>query len=170
MTGLVGGERISKSDIRLRAYGSVDEFNAILGCVRSVCLDPDLNKILLMLQHQCFRVGSDLATPKHHSSGVERISKHDVETLEHLIDEWNERLPALHAFILPGGNRVGSLLHLARTVARRAERWTSALLSRDPHVAVVLQYLNRLSDLLFVLARSANAREKIMDVEWDKTS
>jgi len=160
-TGLVDGTRVPKNHPRIAAYGTVDELNAVLGLVRTWNRSgPDearqrIDDLLETLQHELFDLGADLAT----RSGVEgalRISDDATRALEDRIDELNAALPPLEEFILPGGGSVGALLHQARTVCRRAERELLTLMDADPEVdAGPLRYLNRLSDLLFVLGRWA---------------
>ncbi|MFN7949262.1 MAG: cob(I)yrinic acid a,c-diamide adenosyltransferase [Blastocatellia bacterium] len=155
-TSLVSGDRVSKADLRVSAYGDVDELNSVLGVVRTFPLDVELNELLGRLQNDLFTVGADLATPA--GTPVPRVSPEMVTELEQVIDKYLEELEPLKEFILPGGSNAGAMLHLARTVARRAERVVVALAEREEITAEALQYLNRLSDLLFVLARVANKR------------
>ena len=167
-TGLFDGTRVSKADPRVEAYGHVDELNAILGLVRAAGVDADLDARLQHLQRDLFALGSRLADPRHRIA--ERVTKAalvdaDVNRLETWIDEAEAQLQPLRRFILPGGSQAGALLHLARTVCRRAERHIVSLGS-DAVDAGLLAYVNRLSDLLFVLARLANARAGVPEVEW----
>ena len=155
-TSLVSGDRVSKADLRVSAYGDVDELNSVLGVARTFPLDPELNDLLGRLQNELFTVGADLATPA--GTPVPRVSLEMVTELEQIIDQYLAELEPLKEFILPGGSQAGAMLHLARTVARRAERVVVALADREEITAAALQYLNRLSDLLFVLARAANKR------------
>ena len=155
-TSLVSGDRVSKADLRVSAYGDVDELNSVLGVVRTGPLDVELSELLGRLQNDLFTVGADLATPA--GTPVPRVSPEMVTELEQVIDKYLEELEPLKEFILPGGSSAGAMLHLARTVARRAERVVVALAEREEITAEALQYLNRLSDLLFVLARAANKR------------
>lgn len=155
-TSLVSGDRVSKADLRVSAYGDVDELNSVLGVVRTGPLDVELSELLGRLQNDLFTVGADLATPA--GTPVPRVSPEMVTELEQVIDQYLEELEPLKEFILPGGSSAGAMLHLARTVARRAERVVVALAEREEITAEALQYLNRLSDLLFVLARAANKR------------
>jgi cob(I)alamin adenosyltransferase len=167
-TGLFDGTRVSKSDPRVDAYGHVDELNAILGLVRAAGVDPELDARIQHLQRDLFALGSRLADPRHRIA--ERVTKaalvdDDVIRLESWIDESERQLQPLRRFILPGGSQSGALLHLARTVCRRAERQIVSL-GPDAVDAGLLAYVNRLSDLLFVLARLANARAGVAEVEW----
>jgi cob(I)alamin adenosyltransferase len=167
-TGLFDGRRVSKSDQRVDAYGEVDELNAVLGLALAEPLDHDFAEILLAIQRDLFAVGGRLADPSHKIA--ERVSKvaitpEDIARLEGWIDRLESGLPPLRRFILPGGSRAGALLHLARTVCRRAER-RIVLLGADSLEAEILAYVNRLSDLLFVLARAVNHRAGIPETEW----
>lgn len=149
-TGLFGGDRVAKTHPRIRAYGAVDELNAHLG-VAATHLEGDLAEEVERLQHMCFRLGADLASPPDEDS--RRVEASHVEELTARIEELEEELPKLDGFILPGGGPAGAHLHLARTVCRRAERlaWAAEDVSKPARV-----YLNRLSDHLFLLARKAN--------------
>ncbi len=155
-TGLLGGSRVSKASPRLHAYGTVDELNAILGLALT---EKDIHDLLRnhlnALQHTLFRLGADLSAPG--SLSIERMTKEDVMSLEEWIAILEHPLPHLQNFIVPGGSRGASLLHHARTVCRRAERWTVTISEEEkinPHITI---FLNRLSDYLFLAARTANA-------------
>ena len=166
-TSLFGKDRISKGDPRVDAYGEVDELNAWLGYVRSFTVDPDIDAALLQIQRDLFAVGAQLADPSDRLA--DRVTKAfitdaDVARLEALIDRHEQELPALTRFILPGGALAGASLHVARTVCRRAERRIVALVPL-PDVLIV-RYMNRLSDLLFAMARVANARAGAHETEW----
>lgn len=166
-TSLYGGDRVRKSDSRVDAYGDVDELNAWLGLARASELDPDVDAALLKIQRDLFALGAQLADPA--DTIATRVAKTvigeaDVLRLETLIDHLESELPPLRRFILAGGSPAGAILHVARTVCRRAERRIVALEpAADP---ILLQYINRLSDLLFVLARSANHRKGVPETEW----
>jgi cob(I)alamin adenosyltransferase len=166
-TSLFDKTRVSKADSRVDAYGEVDELNAWLGFVRAAGLDEDLDEPIVRIQRDLFALGAQLADPR--DKIAERVTKaslgdEDVARLEALIDWLETELPPLKRFILPGGSPVGAALHLARTVCRRAERRIIAL---DPPVdPVLIRYVNRLSDLLFVLARAVNHRERVPETEW----
>jgi len=165
-TNLFDGTRIAKSDPRVDAYGEVDEANAVLGLARGAVLHPDLDDMLVQIQRDLFALGSQLADPAERIAGrVEKASlkQQDVTRLENWIDQLEAELTPLRRFVLPGGATAGATLHLARTVFRRAERRMVALGVLEP---VLLTYANRLSDLLFVMARVANARAGIAEVEW----
>ena len=166
-TGLVGGARVPKDSLRVDAYGSVDELNSVLGIARAFLHDPELDNLIAELQKDLFVLGADLAsTADHQQRNVPRISKEKVVAMEHTIDKFEAELSPLRAFILPGGGVAGSLLHNARTVARRAERRVITLSRTEAVNEQLLPYLNRLSDLLFVMARLANHRESKGEIEW----
>lgn len=166
-TSLFDGTRVSKSDPRVDAYGDIDELNAWLGLARATGTDTRLNDEILRLQRDLFALGAQLADPADKLAA--RVTKaivadDDVARLERLIDELELELPPLRKFILAGGTMPGAMLHVARTVCRRAER---RIVSLDPPVdAVLLRYVNRLSDLLFVLARTINHRAGFTETEW----
>jgi len=155
-TGLAGGRRLSKASKRVAAYGEVDELNSVVGLARSFGADPRLDEMLEAVQHGLFVVGADLATPAD-VDGT-RVDADDVAQLETFLDELLIDLDPLKEFVLPGGAPAGASLQLARTVARRAERAAVALAEEEPIGPDVVIYLNRLSDLLFVMARAANVR------------
>lgn len=167
-TGLGDGRRVSKDDLRVEAYGTVDEANACLGLaiIEADQAPPSLQPVaglLRSIQHDLFDVGADLCTPpKAGEKPGDRLRILPAQTarLEASIDHWNDPLPALESFVLPGGTRLAAALHIARTVVRRAERCVVSLHTADPQntSAEIVRYLNRLSDLLFVLARVANQK------------
>jgi len=165
-TGLFGGHRVSKSDLRIKAYGSVDELNAVLGVVRSEGLPPEVDKIVLRLQSELFQLGAQLASPDPEKSGTRALTESDVGILENEIDTLEKGLPSLKAFILPGGTKGAAQLHVARCVCRRAERELVALAAQAAISATMLKYVNRVSDLLFVLARVANKTASMDETEW----
>jgi cob(I)alamin adenosyltransferase len=167
-TSLFDNTRVSKADARVDAYGEVDEVNACLGAARAAGVDADLGGALEQIQKDLFALGARLADPS--SRIAARVTKAaiadaDVERLEQTIDRLEAELPPLRRFILPGGSPAGSLLHLSRTVCRRAERRVIAL---GPNAVepILVVYLNRLSDLLFVMARAANHRARMPETEW----
>jgi cob(I)alamin adenosyltransferase len=170
-TGLVGGPRVLKSDLRVEAYGAVDETNSFIGLARLSTREfPELDSILEGVQNALFDLGADLATPETGEPlGYEplRVTEKQVEDIEKAIDLINSNLDPLTSFVLPGGSPASAALHVARTVSRRAERLIVSLSQRsEDHVnPVALRYVNRLSDLLFVAARAANANGKD-DVLW----
>jgi cob(I)alamin adenosyltransferase len=158
-TGLVGGHRVRKDSARIAAYGTVDELNAVLGAARSHGLPQRIDAIVGRIQDELFTVGADLALPAGSDRsrwGIPPITAKDTDRLEREIDMCEAELEPLRQFILPGGSMAGAQLHLARTVARRAERAVVALQRAEQVDAAVVVYLNRLSDLCFVLARCAN--------------
>jgi cob(I)alamin adenosyltransferase len=169
-TGLFGGGRVGKDDPRVEAYGEVDELNASLGLVRAIELMPRVDEVVVGVQRDLFAIGALLATPdpvkmREHLVKA-RIDEERVQQLEHSIDDCERELEPLKTFILPGGTPKAAALHLARTVCRRAERRVVAL-RRDTEVPeLVVRYLNRLSDLLFMLARVANRRAGAGEVTW----
>jgi cob(I)alamin adenosyltransferase len=161
-TGLGDGTRVSKDNPRVTAYGEVDELNAVLGLLHVHCPDAPQRDLLRAIQNDLFDVGADLCVPG--TEGL-RVTAGQAERLERAIDRVNEELSPLTSFILPGGTPAAAWLHLARTVCRRAERAVVTLMRSEPVNEQVLIYLNRLSDLLFVLARAANAGGSA-DVLW----
>lgn len=169
-TGLFGGQRVRKNSPRVEAYGCVDELNAVIGAARSFLEDAEVDAVLAQVQESLFVVGSDLATPFQEggrsAAVVPRITPECVNELQAIIDRYQARLPRLNKFILPGGHRAAAFLHLARTVCRRAERRVVTLADQEPINDQVLAYLNRLSDLLFVLARVVNHRAGIAEITW----
>jgi len=167
-TGLFDGTRVSKADSRVDAYGAVDELSAWLGLVRAEGVDARIDRMLDRLQRDLLAVGSMLADPRRKIAGRVRkaaIRAADVRRLEGWIDRLEAGLPPLRRFILAGGTRSGGMLHLARTVCRRAER---RIVGLGPHAVDrhVVVFVNRLSDLLFVMARSVNARAGVAETEW----
>ncbi|MCI0337011.1 MAG: cob(I)yrinic acid a,c-diamide adenosyltransferase [Acidobacteria bacterium] len=155
-TSLVDGSRVSKADPRVAAYGEVDELNSLLGLSRAGLADQELDEALEKIQNELFIVGADLASPL--TIQVPRIEDEHILEMEQLIDLLLEELEPLREFILPGGTAFGAALHLARTIARRAERSVVALAENSEINENAIRYLNRLSDLLFVMARVANKR------------
>ena len=157
-TSLVGGSRVSKSNDIIDAIGNVDELNALLGL--AVCdLKKPFMSILKNIQNDLFDIGADIATPINKKGTVLRINKDYIVYLEKEIDKINNNLPPLNSFILPGGSKISSIIHLARTVNRRCERSVVKLNGKQKVNIEVLKYLNRLSDYLFVLARALNKKE-----------
>lgn len=159
-TGLIGGERVPKDDLRVVAYGEVDELNAALGLALAF-LPAELSDVasqLLHVQRVLFDVGAELATPPGARKARWELDAAEISRLEAAIDAMEEALPPLRNFILPGGHPAGAQLHFARTVARRAERAAVKLNASEPLEPRLLQYLNRLSDYLFVLSRMVNSR------------
>jgi cob(I)alamin adenosyltransferase len=166
-TSLFGGTRVKKNDGRVDAYGDVDETGAWLGLARASAIDAELDAELVLLQRDLFALGAQLADPA--DKIADRVTKaalgdDDVARLERLIDRLDTELPPLRRFILAGGTAAGAALHVARTVCRRAERRMVGL--EPPVDSVLLRYVNRLSDLLFVLARAVNRRAGVAETEW----
>ena len=167
-TGLFDGTRVSKADPRVDAYGAVDELNAWLGLVRAAAPSLDIDDLLLRIQRDLFALGAMLADPSHRIAqrvNKARLTDEDVARLEQAIDLHEADLPPLRRFILAGGSNAGAMLHLARTVCRRAERRIVALGSGEIDPMAVV-YINRLSDLLFVLARHVNRQAGAPETEW----
>ena len=168
-TGLVGGARVAKDDPRIRAFGTLDELGAHLGLV-ATSAGPDARNLLPLLtrlQHELYIAQSELATPPGAKAPAHRIEPRHVERLEHEIDQYSATFEPVHSFVLPRGHAVGAQLHVARAVARRAEREVWALHRVTPQREPTLQWLNRLGDLLFALALSENRREQFAEIAPD---
>ena len=164
-TGLQGGKRVSKSSDRIRAYGNVDEVNSVLGLVLSDKVDQDVEEIFKKIQNELFVAGADLSNPDL-SNDKNRITFEMVEALEKKIDVFEKELEPLTNFILPGGHSLAALLHEVRTITRRAETDVVSLDENENLNQECKKYLNRLSDLLFVIARTVNKRHGIKDIIW----
>jgi len=161
-TGLGDGSRVQKTHARIEAYGTVDEANSAIGVVLAVAgLPAEVATCLTDIQHELFDLGGELAVPGHHVISADQVAK-----LERQLDGFNINLPALKEFILPGGGPAAAACHLARAISRRAERRTWTLAQLEPVAPAVLQYLNRLSDLLFVVARVLAGHERGEEVLW----
>jgi len=169
-TGLFGGRRVTKDVPRIEACGTVDELNSVLGLARAEPLPEDVDRVLGRLQTELFEVGAELATPDPHARGNRTIGPQHVRAIEADVDRFEAPLAPLEHFILPAGTRAAATLHVARAVCRRAERrLVAAIRPADEEISPVLvAYLNRLGDLLFVLARSVNAQAGRPDVVWQK--
>lgn len=167
-TGLFGGQRVSKDNPRVEAYGNVDELNAHIG-LAMVHLHSHmrLREVLQRVQNTLFVIGAELATPVGHKAPVEPINEQYVQEIERWIDELEQNLPALRHFILPGGSAGAAILHVTRTVCRRTERQVVSLFHLEPGNPLIITYLNRLSDLLFVMARTVNLAEGVEETVWD---
>jgi cob(I)alamin adenosyltransferase len=169
-TGLFGGGRVPKDDVRVEAYGDVDELNAVIGMARSVEMMPRIDEVLVPIQRDLFAIGALLATPNREKMAQHlekaRIDEARIAELEHAIDDGEAELEPLTAFILPGGTPKAAALHVARTVCRRAERHVVSLQHEVELPPLAIIYLNRLSDLLFTLARVANRRAGAGEVTW----
>jgi cob(I)alamin adenosyltransferase len=174
-TSLVGGQRRPKDDLRIEAYGTVDELNSFVGLARESAQAPEvaenvaeLAQILLRVQHELFNLGSLLATlPEDVHPRQARITSADSEQLEHEIDRMNEGLPPLRSFVLPGGSRLNAELHICRTICRRAERVAVSLAAETTVDEAILKYLNRLSDALFVWSRWASHQTRSPETLWE---
>jgi cob(I)alamin adenosyltransferase len=167
-TSLYGGRRVSKAELRVCAYGTIDEANSSIGLARAYGLPPEVDRVLDTVQRDLFVIGAELASGLNAEAklGMDLVDARDVERLEQAIDAAEQGLAPLRTFILPGGSLGASALHLARTVARRAERELVRLREQAPVRPEVVAYVNRLSDLLFVLARRANSAQGVSDVPW----
>ncbi len=170
-TGLIGGRRVSKDDPRVEAYGAIDELNAHLGAACARLADPDLVTLVQAIQNRLFDLGAELATPlPGKAAAVPPIAAQHVDVLERAIDQFEDALPPLREFILPSGSDAAAAFHVARTVARRAERRIVTLARTERLNPEILRYVNRLSDLLFVLARTVNQRAGQLDTVWRKST
>lgn len=166
-TSLFGGERVEKNHLRLEAYGTIDELNSVLGVSSSFNNDELVKKIIYEIQNSLFRVGSELATPPEvKSKAIVSISSEEITNIENVIDDIELKLNPLQNFILPGGSKSASFLHLARTICRRAERKIIELDLNESINPDIIVYINRLSDLLFVLARFANHLSSTPEIGW----
>jgi cob(I)alamin adenosyltransferase len=167
-TGLFGGIRVRKDDLRIEAYGTVDELNATIGVVRTCAMPESISEQIASISSVLFTLGADLATPLDPPPSFEipRISMEHINELESWIDRFDERLEPLKAFILPGGTPAAAHLHVARTICRRAERCAVGLAAHEDVGSYVVKYLNRLSDYLFTAARAVNAEAGVADVPW----
>jgi len=173
-TSLFGGTRVPKHHIRIHSYGTIDELNSWLGLIRDQPIDANTSEVLTLIQEKLFTVGAILATEPSKAvlkNGTERlnipkIDATDIERLEKEMDQMNEHLPQMTHFILPGGHTTVSYCHLARTVCRRAERMITLLDEQETVEPAILQYINRLSDYLFVLARKLSSDLKANEIKW----
>lgn len=178
-TGLFGGGRVRKDDPRIAAYGTLDELNAMLGVARAEAARAgeigdgpadEFDSLLREVQNHLFDLGAELATPQAESKGLQLIQQRHVEQLERAIDRHEERLPPLTQFVLPGGTALAAQFHVARCVCRRTEREIVHLSAGQPVRDLAIRYVNRLSDLLFVLARAANHAAGVDDTPWKKAA
>ena len=166
-TALYGGARVGKDAPRIEAIGTVDELNAYIGYAQTLVEDTDLSDLMAQIQNHLFAVGADLATPATHTKATEfRIPADFTTTMETAIDTLSEELPPLTNFILPGGCAAGAILHIARVVCRRSERRVVQLANETEVNPEIIRSLNRLSDLLFVLARTVNFRAQAPEPIW----
>ena len=167
-TALYGGTRVGKDAPRIEAIGTVDELNAYIGYVQTLIEDTDLSDLMARIQNHLFAVGADLATPATHTKAAEfRIAVDFTKAMETAIDTLSEELPPLTNFILPGGCAAGAILHIARVVCRRSERRVVHLARETEVNPEIIRSLNRLSDLLFVLARTVNCRAQAPEPIWE---
>jgi len=164
-TSLASGPRVAKDDLRVSAYGEVDELNAVLGLVAAACPDPDWTRRFHRVQGHLFSLGALLADPREGASPAS-LAENDITELERWVDAADEETAPLRNFILPGGCELAARLHLARTVCRRAERAVVRLAQNQPVACAAVPFLNRLSDLLFAWARLANVRAGAAEVVW----
>ena len=170
-TSLIFGTRVSKDHLRVKAYGSVDELNGALGVAVSFIKEPRTVRILENIQNELFNIGAELASQrklKKHTKVFYQLGKSKIDDLERKIDQYDNKLPLLRTFILPSGTNAATLLHLARTICRRGEREVVTLGKNDSVNPNILAYLNRLYDLLFVLARFLNKRSGRKETPWQK--
>ncbi len=173
-TSLYGGSRVSKSNLRIESYGTVDELNAYIGLIKDQEIPLEIKNILLKIQNELFTLGAMLATPPEKETlkngkerlNIPKITENTVAFLENQIDKMNTELPQMTHFILPGGHQTVSFCHIARCVCRRAERLTVALHQKESIHLDIIKYLNRLSDYLFVLARKLSKELKSEEVKW----
>lgn len=165
-TGLIGGSRVSKESLRIKAIGAIDELNAAIGLCRLYSKDFPHDQLLKQIQDWLFESGAEITTPADSKYYKETIQIEQIELLEKSIDQQNEALPPLRNFILPGGGALAAHLHMARTVCRRAERQVLHLNKKEPVREALLMFYNRLSDWFFITARTANQLENIEDVQW----
>lgn len=168
-TGLVGGTRVKKYDIRLEAYGTVDELNSYIGLIRSLQTDQMGDTVLEKIQHKLFVIGANLATEESMDSVKKQFlcNQQDISLLEKAMDEMTAELPELRNFILPGGNQATAVCHVARTICRRAERRIVELAEKTEVEPNLIKYINRLSDYLFVLSRKITKDQKAAEILWN---
>ncbi len=171
-TGLGNGQRVKKHSPRIEAFGAVDELNSQIGVVLASDLEDRLSEVLQTVQNELFHLGADLCVPEQDKQRIKgpRIEQRHVDALESVIDRLTAQLGPLENFILPGGSTGAAQLHLARALCRRAERATPALAEQEAVASLVVTYLNRLSDALFVMAREENRDRGVSDVYWDSRS
>lgn len=166
-TSLIGGTRIPKFDIRIEAYGTVDELNSYIGLIRDQAIDAHAREILIEIQDRLFTIGSLLAAdPVKNKMTLPQIAESDIKLLEEEMDNMDKTLPEMKSFVLPGGHTTVSFCHIARCVCRRAERCTLKLNEQEPLNELIYKYLNRLSDYLFVLSRKLTMDLKATETPW----
>ncbi len=174
-TALIGGTRVPKHDLRIEAYGTVDELNSFLGLLRDKAEDEEIQKFILRIQNDLFNLGAFLALDPEKKTMANRqkrlnlpsVNEENIQVLEQEIDRMNDELPPMTHFILPGGNETVSTCHICRSIARRAERRTTALSEISEVDPLLIKYLNRLSDYLFVLARKLSKDLQIEEIKWE---
>lgn len=168
-TGLVGGTRVKKYDIRLEAYGTIDELNSYIGLIRSLQSNPSADRILEKIQHKLFIIGANLATEETMDSVKKQFpcNPPDIALLEQAMDEMTAKLPELRNFILPGGTQATAVCHVARTVCRRAERRIVELAEKSEVDPNLIRFVNRLSDYLFVLSRMISKDQEAPEILWN---
>ena len=166
-TSLVGGSRIAKDHDKIEAYGTVDELNSWIGVLSDAPENSDRRPILKEIQDRLFTVGAELASePEQNRKKLPELFESDIELLEKEMDSYTEQIPPLRAFVLPGGHQLVSFAHVARTVARRAERQIIRLSRSEPVNPLIIKYLNRLSDYLFVLSRKITQEQNAEEISW----
>jgi cob(I)alamin adenosyltransferase len=166
-TSLLGGARVAKSHIRIESYGTVDELNSWIGLIRDQNISAETKKILIHIQDRLFTIGSHLASdPTKHGIKIPDIKEEDVTALEKEMDKMNETLPEMKNFVLPGGHKTVSYCHIARCICRRAERCVVNLASEEKVEDIIVKYLNRLSDYLFVLSRKLSHDLNAEEIPW----
>lgn len=168
-TGLVGGSRVKKYDLRLEAYGTIDELNSVLGLIRSYDIPDEIKKTLVLIQNKLFNIGSRLASDEKgnaFTAGL-AVKNDDIVFLEHSIDRFEEGMPELKNFVLPGGEVSVAQCHIARTVCRRAERRIVEFSEQNPVEPEIIKFINRLSDFLFVLARKLSYIQGVEETPWE---
>ncbi len=169
LTSLIGGVRVAKNSPRLEAYGTVDELNSHIGLVNARTTDPDIRAMLTWIQHRLFDIGSCLACdPDSDFAMPAGIDEEAILRLEHAIDAIDSRVPSVNRFVLPGGSVESAETHIARTVARRAERRILTLAGQSEVPSEIIRFINRLSDYLFVLARFNNVNQNVDEIFWQK--
>lgn len=166
-TSLLTGTKVPKFHIRIDAYGTVDELNSFVGLLRDKLQNEELKSTLLIVQNNLFVIGSQLATDKEVVKNIPEIDEHDVVFLENTIDNMEKTLDPLTSFILPGGHELVSLCHVARSVCRRAERLAYKISTKEKVNLLIIKYLNRLSDFLFVFSRVIAKDLKIVEIKWE---
>jgi len=166
-TSLLGGTRVPKSHLRIETYGTVDELNSHIGLIRDQQIDQIIVKVLIQIQNQLFTIGSHLASdPEKAKAKIPDLNEKEITLLENEMDQMHEVLPEMRSFVLPGGHRAVSHCHIARCVCRRAERRVIELSLQSPVDELIIQYLNRLSDYLFVLARKLSHDLGADEIPW----